>query len=86
MKKVKYLGSFFIAFLFGVYVMSNFADMDIANSIANRKSKNTNYYQDEHGNFWASKEEYLNYSEEDYFVAPDGTYWANEYRYQQSLK
>lgn len=86
MKKVKYLGSFFVAFIFGVYVMSNFVDMDIANSISNHKNKTNEYYQDENGNVWSSKEEYLEYAEDDYFLAPDGTYWANEYRYQQSLQ
>lgn len=86
MKKVKYLGSFFIAFIFGVFVMYNFSDFELANKISemNEENKNRDYYQDVNGNMWSSKEEYLKYQEEDYFVAPDGTYWENEYRYEQS--
>lgn len=86
MKKVKYLGSFIIAFILGVFVMYNFSDFELANKISeiNNRSKNRDYYQDVNGNVWTSKEEYLKYKEEDYFLAPDGTYWENEYRYEQS--
>lgn len=86
MKRVKYLSSFFIAFILGVYVMSNFADFDLANSISNRKDEKDNYFQDESGTFWNSKEDYLKYNKDGYFVAPDGTFWENEYRYEESLK
>lgn len=86
MEKIQYLGSFFIAFILGVFVMHNFGDFDVANSISNRKDKNPEYYQDEKGNIWSSKEDYLEYKDEDYFVDSNGTYWENEYRYEQSLK
>ena len=86
MKKVKYLGSFIISFCLGVFVMTNFADMDIANNISEHKNDKKEYYQDELGNYWSSKEEYLKYQEDNYFVAPDGSIWKNEYRYQESLK
>lgn len=86
MKKLKYLGSFFIAFVFGVFVMSNIGS-GIANDISNiDKKKQPEYFTDEHGNVWSSKDEYLKYEENEYYVAPDGTYWKNEYRYQESLK
>ena len=86
MKKVKYLSSFFIAFIFGVFVMYSFSDFELANKISeiNNRDKNHRYYEDVNGNIWSSKEEYLKYQEEDYFLAPDGTYWENEYRYEQS--
>jgi hypothetical protein len=86
MKKIKYLSSFFIAFVFGVFVMYSFSDFELANKISEIKDrdKNHNYYQDVNGNVWASKDEYLKYQDENYYVAPDGTYWENEYRYEQS--
>jgi len=86
MKKMQYLSSFFVAFILGIFVMNNFVDIDVANSISNRKDKKQEYYQDEKGNIWSSKDDYLNYEEEGYYVAPDGSYWENEYQYEQSLK
>ena len=86
MRKVKYLSSFLVAFLLGVFVMHNFGDFDIANNISNHKDEKEEYYQDENGNIWNSKEEYLKYRDDNYYKAPDGTYWQNEYRYEQSLK
>ena len=63
MKKIKYLSSFFIAFVFGVFVMYSFSDFELANKISEIKDrdKNHNYYQDVNGNVWASKDEYLKY-------------------------
>ena len=86
MRKIKYLSSFIVAFIIGIFVMYNFGDFDVANSISNRNNKNQEYYHDELGNLWSSKDDYLKYEKSNYFVAPDGTYWENEYRYEQSLK
>lgn len=72
MKKIQYLSSFFVAFILGIFVMNNFVDFDVANSISSRKGKKEEHYQDEKGNIGVSKDDYLEHDEDDYYVAPDG--------------
>ncbi len=44
-------------------------------------------YQDKDGNFWDSAKDYERYDDtQDYYVAPDGTVWENEYRYLESKR
>ena len=86
MKKLKYLSSFCIAFVFGVFVMSNFGNLNISISITNIQKEKETYFEDENGDLWTSKDEYLEYQDNNYYKAPDGTIWQNQYRYEQSLK
>ncbi len=44
------------------------------------------YYQDMNGELWESKKNYEEYKDTTYYIAPDGTYWENEYRYLQSQR
>lgn len=47
---------------------------------------NKEYYQDNNGDFWDSKKTYEEYDNNSYYIAPDGSYWLNEYRYLQSQR
>lgn len=45
---------------------------------------NKEYYQDKNGELWDSEKSYEEYDDTSYYIAPDGSYWMNEYRYLQS--
>lgn len=62
----------------------NFGNGSLGTSVVN--VGNRDYYQDEDGALWESKKSYENYDDTSYFVAPDGSYWVNEYRYLQSKR
>ncbi len=47
---------------------------------------NKGYYQDDSGELWEDKKNHDEYDETSYYIAPDGSYWTNEYRYLQSQR
>lgn len=69
-----------LAFFLCIYMGRN----DLGTSVINTGKKS--YYQDENGELWESKKDYENYNDKDYYVAPDGTHWVNEYRYLESQR
>lgn len=84
MRKTKYLASFIFAFIAGFIIIFNYNGIKITTNVTNSTSKETEYYKDYSGEFWENKKNYESYRNENYFLAPDGTYWINEYRYEQS--
>lgn len=86
MRKIKYLSSFLIAFVVGFFIM-NYNGKELTARITDtNNNKETSYYEDYDGNFWKDKNDYEEYRDDDYFIAPDGTIWINEYRYELSKK
>lgn len=89
MRKIKYLSSFIIAFVVGFFVINyngNELTTRITDTDSNTKNTNETYYEDYSGNLWKDKNSYEDYRDDNYFVAPDGTVWINEYRYELSKK
>lgn len=66
----------------GLMVCLRLSDNDLGTSVVNKGNKS--YYQDENGELWESKKDYENYEKDSSYIAPDGTHWKNEYRYQDS--
>lgn len=75
--------SIFIAGL-AVIVGLRLGDSNLGTSVVNVGNKE--YYQDNNGDFWENKKDYEEYDDSTYYVAPDGNYWVNEYRYLQSQR
>ncbi len=81
-KKIAY--SIIILGLGAIAVLS-FDPKNARTSITNAGNKE--YYEDKNGQLWVDRENYEALEENpNYYTAPDGTIWQNEYRYLESQR